>query len=118
MYLLRQDSWMEKVRNAPQSQQAIWARGDRAARLNAAQALDLDDMLADRGTSKSDINTCLADDEAALTLISNGNADRDDFAVAATPSFALDGELLVDVHNWTGLYPVLAERFRPGNEPD
>ncbi|MFU7529202.1 thioredoxin domain-containing protein [Qipengyuania sp. ASV99] len=115
MYLMRQDSWMEKARTAPQAQQAIWARGDRDARLNAARALDLDDMLAERGTSMADINTCLADDAAALALIRNGNADRDEFAVPGTPSFALDGELLNEVHTWGALYPVLAERFRPEN---
>ena len=115
MYLVRQDDWLNKVRNAPQSQQAIWARGDRAGRLNAARALDLDDMLAERGTSIADINTCLSDNEAALALIQNGNADRDEFAVPGTPSFALDGELLTDVHSWNALYPVLAERFRPDN---
>ncbi len=115
MYLLSQDAWMDKARSAPQGQQAIWARGDRAARLNAARALDLDDMLAERGTSMADINTCLSDDAAALELISNGNADRDEFAVPGTPSFALDGELLNEVHSWSALYPILAERFRPGN---
>ena len=115
MYLMRQDSWLDKARTAPQAQQAIWARGDRDARLNAARALDLDDMLAERGTSMADINTCLANDAAALELIRNGNADRDEFAVSGTPSFALDGELLNEVHTWGALYPVLAARFRPQN---
>ncbi len=115
MFLMRQDDWLDKVRSAPQSQQTIWARGDRAGRLNAARALDLDDMLAARGLSIADINTCLADNETALALIRSGDADRDEFAVPGTPSFALDGELLTDVHSWSALYPVLAERFHPDN---
>jgi protein-disulfide isomerase len=114
MYLMRQDAWLEKARSAPQSQQAVWARGDKASRLNVAQALDLDDMLAARGVSKADINTCLADDEAALALIRNGRADAAEFAVPGTPSFALDGELLADVHDWKSLYPILSDHFRPG----
>ncbi|MEE4199274.1 thioredoxin domain-containing protein [Erythrobacter sp.] len=114
MFLMRQDAWLEKARQAPQSQQAIWQRGDAASRLNAAQALDLDDMLAARGVSKVDINKCLADDKAALALISGGRADREEFAVPGTPSFALDGELLEGVHDWPALYEVLSERFRPG----
>ncbi len=118
MYMLGQAAWLAKASSAPQTQQAVWARGDRAARLNAAQALDLDDMLAARGTSMSEINTCLSDDEAALALIRNANADRDEFAVSGTPSFALDGELLNEVHNWGALYPILAARFRPGNEQE
>jgi protein-disulfide isomerase len=116
MYLYAQDTWLGTARNAPQSQQAIWARGNSAARLSAARALDLDDMLAVRGMSMPEINACIADDAAALALIENGRADNDEFTVPGTPSFALDGVLLTDVHNWAALYPVLAERFRPGNE--
>lgn len=118
MYLMRQETWLAKAQSAPQSQQAAWARGDKAARISMASALDLDDMLAARGTSRMDINTCLNDDQTALALIRNGNADRADFAVPGTPSFALDGELLANVHSWSALYPVLEERFRPGNEQE
>lgn len=113
MYLTQQDKWIAKAQAAPASQQAIWARGDAAARLNAAQALDLDDMLAERGMSKVDINGCLGDNQAALKLIQNAQADREEFAIPGTPSFALDGELLADVHNWDSLYPVLSEHFKP-----
>ena len=113
MFLFAQASWLEKARTAPQAQQAIWARGDRASRINAATALDFDDMLADKGISRTDINTCLADDQAALALIRSGNADREEFAVPGTPAFALDGKLLDGVHSWQQLYPVLAQRFRP-----
>ena len=114
LFLMRQDQWLGKARQAPQSQQAIWARGDRAARVAMAQALDLDDMLADRGASMADIRTCLNDDAAARALIDNSNADRTEFGVPGTPSFALDGELLDGVHDWRSLSPVLEERFRPG----
>ena len=110
---MRQDEWLQKAISAPQSQQAIWGRGDRAARVAMAQALDLDDMLVDRGASMAELRTCLNDDTAARALIDNSNADRDDFGVTGTPSFALDGELLPGVHNWSTLYPVLAARFRP-----
>lgn len=113
MYMTSQDTWLEQARQAPQSQQAIWARGDSAARLSAARALDLDDMLAKRGLSLSEINACLADDDAALALFDAGRADREEFAVPGTPSFALDEELLAQVHSWDTLYPVLMERFRP-----
>ena len=112
MFLMRQQVWLTKAQNAPQSQQAIWMRGDKASRMNAAAALDLDDMLADNGTSRTEINTCLNDDQAALALIRNGNADREEFAVPGTPSFALDGTLLKDVHSWSALYPVLQAHFR------
>lgn len=115
MYMTRQEDWLGKARTAPQAQMATWSRGDKAARINMATALDLDDMLAERGVSRVDISNCLSDDAAALKIIENGNADRTQFNVTGTPSFALDGELLAGVHNWTSLYPVIEARFRPGN---
>ena len=113
MYLSRQQQWLTRAQQAPQSQQAVWMRGDRAARINAATALDLDDMLADRGTSRAAINTCLSDDQAALALIRNGQSDATEFGVRGTPSFALDGSLLEGVHSWDTLSPVLQQHFRP-----
>lgn len=118
MYLARQRQWLAQAQSAPASQQAVWARGDRAARLNVAMALDLDDMLAERGMSRTDITACLSDDQAALALIRGGQADAAEFSVRGTPSFALDGELLEGVHSWGTLYPVLEKRFSPENEQD
>ncbi|BDI61562.1 DsbA family protein [Qipengyuania nanhaisediminis] len=118
LFMMRQDAWMKKVTDAPASQQAIWARGDRAARVAMAQALDFDDMLANRGASLVDLRSCLNDDNAARALIASSNADRGQFAVTGTPSFALDGELLDGVHNWAALYPVLEARFRPDRARD
>lgn len=113
MFLMRQSTWLQKAIEAPQAQRSLWARGDRAARISMASALDFDDMLAARGTSRADITTCLSDDAAAQKLIDNGRADAEEFAVPGTPSFAMDGELLDGVHNWAALYTVIAERFRP-----
>lgn len=114
-FMTTQSRWLDKARQAPASQQAIWGRGDRDARLNAAQALDLDDMLTNRGQSIAEVNACLMDDAAAQALIDNGRADQQEFAVPGTPSFALDGALLDRVHTWDALYAVLSERFKSTN---
>ncbi|MEO1220436.1 MAG: thioredoxin domain-containing protein [Pseudomonadota bacterium] len=113
MYLMRQESWMTKLRNTPQSQMQSWSSGHKTSRISMAAALDLDDMLAERGVSRMDITTCLNDDQAALKLVQNGAADKEEFAYPGTPSFALDGKLLDQVHTWGALYPVIAERFKP-----
>lgn len=117
-FMFSQSTWLSKARQAPQSQQAIWLRGDTNGRLNAARALDLDDKLVARGMSIADVNACLQDDAAAQVLIDNSNADRSEFGVPGTPSFALDGELLKDVHQWTTLYPVLSAKFAEGTPAD
>ncbi|MFN3989056.1 MAG: DsbA family protein [Erythrobacter sp.] len=108
-----QSEWLEKARNAPRSQLEIWFRGDASARVNAATALGLVDMFANAGLSRAAINTCLTDDKAAAKLLDDTDAARSEFAVPGTPSFALDGKLIKDVHDWKGLYPVLSARFAP-----
>jgi protein-disulfide isomerase len=112
-FMYGQSQWMAKFQNAPQSQQAIWARADKASRMNAASALGLADMLVQRGQSLSEVNACVMNDAAAQKLIDAGTADRIDFNIEGTPSFAMDGKLLANVHNWAALYPVLSARFAP-----
>jgi hypothetical protein len=112
-FMLTQEQWLGKVRNAPQTQQAIWARGDKASRMNAASALGLTQMLVERGGSVAALDACVMDDATAQRLIDNGRADNTEFGIPGTPSFALDGKLLTNVHSWDALYPVLSARFTP-----
>lgn len=109
--MLSQNEWLGKARSAPQTQQAIWARADKASRINAASALGLIQMLEQRGESASALQTCVMDDAAAQRLVENGRADNADFAITGTPSFALDGKLLDAVHGWDTLAAVLLTRF-------
>ncbi|SHN52600.1 thioredoxin domain-containing protein [Erythrobacter sanguineus] len=112
-FMYSQGDWIAKYQNAPQSQQSAWARGDKASRMNAANALGFTDMLVKRGQSLSEVNACVMDDAAAQQLVNNAAADNAEFDVAGTPSFALDGKLLENVHNWDSLYPVLSAHFTP-----
>lgn len=113
--MLSQGEWMAKARAAPQAQQAVWGRADKASRMNAASALGLSAMLAARGQSQAELDACVVDDAAAQKLLDNGRADFTEFSVNATPSFALDGKLLTDVHSWDALYPVLNARLTPAS---
>jgi protein-disulfide isomerase len=110
-FMFAQEKWIAKFQSAPQSQQAIWARGDRPSRMNAASALGLTAMLTERGQSVAELNACLLDDAAARKLVDNSAADLAEFAVPGTPSFVLDGKLLTEVHSWEALYLVLSARF-------
>jgi protein-disulfide isomerase len=113
MLMLSQANWLGRARAAPVSQQQIWQRGDKAARANAASALGLTEMLAARGKSHTELDACLADDTAAKALLVNEAADASEFGITGTPSFALDGKLLTDVHSWDALYPLLSAIFAP-----
>jgi protein-disulfide isomerase len=116
LLLYSQRTWLPKAFDAPQSQRDAWERADAAARLNAAQALDLDDMLAAQGMPMPQINACLADDKAAEAILANDAADRTEFGIEGTPSFALDGNTLPDVYSWPDLAAVLQARFAPGSQ--
>lgn len=112
--MLAQADWLGKARNAPASQQQIWLRGDKAGRLNAASALGLTAMLARRGQSQAELDACVSDDAAARKLVDNGLADKGELGVNSTPSFALDGKLLDEVHTWETLYPALSAKLAAG----
>jgi protein-disulfide isomerase len=116
--MLSQADWLGKARAAPQTQQQIWLRGDKAGRMNAASALGLSAMLVARGESQSTLDACVMDDAAAKRLVDNGRADFTELAVNSTPSFAMDGKLLSEVHSWEALYPVLSARFTPAPAGD
>jgi protein-disulfide isomerase len=111
--MLNQATWLGKARGAPQSQIEIWQRGDKAGRMNAVSALGLTELLVQRGQSRAELDACVSNDAAAKALLANDDADAAEFGVSGTPSFALDGKLLADVHGWETLYPVLSARFAP-----
>jgi protein-disulfide isomerase len=113
MFLYSQDEWLTEAINAPQSQQAIWARADANARLSAARALDLDDKLTERGMTLPQVNACLTDEALASTILANDRADRAEFGITGTPTFALDGKVLTEAHDWPTLASALQQRFRP-----
>lgn len=115
-FLYSQDTWLGKAVKAPQTQQQVWARGTAEARVNAARALGLYDILRDRGYSIMQVDMCLRDEEAAKTILANGQADREEFNITVTPTFALNGETLTQIGDWPSLAALLQERFRP--EPE
>lgn len=111
--LYSQETWLPKAVNAPQSQQQVWARMTPAARANAATALGLNDTMRDHGLSTGQITSCLRDEAAAQKILANDAADRTEFGITGTPTFALDGKTLEGVGNWPTLASALQNRFRP-----
>ena len=112
-FLYSQDTWLTKATKAPQGQQQVWASLTPQARIIAANALGLDDILRDRGYSMPKVADCLRDNAAVAELLANDKADREQFQITGTPTFALDGAKLTDAYDWPTLATVLQERFRP-----
>ena len=111
-FLYSQDDWLNEAINAPQSQQALWARGTAESRVNAAQSLGLNEIMRAKGFEAPDIDRCLRDDAKVAQILANDEADRKTFSITGTPTFALDGQKL-EAGDWPSLAQTLQKRFRP-----
>lgn len=103
-FMHAQPRWLSLARSTTPAQRQRWAAGDLPSRMRAvASDLDFYQIMEGRRYERSEIDRCLADTDRAKTLADNSARDGDRFNVAGTPSFALDGTLLPDVHDWPAL---------------
>lgn len=110
MFMTRQNIWLEKARKSTRAQQASWFGPDKlASRQSMSQQLGFYDMMETRGYTRPELDRCLADQARADALEANTIADAEEFGVTGTPSFALGGKLLPQVHSWQALEAVLAK---------
>lgn len=97
------------LRMAVKSQTDRWLHGDPAASRRAvASDLKLYEIFERRGYSRAELDRCLADNALAARIEAAAQEDHATKGVKYTPSFAVNGELLEDVHDWAGLQAALA----------
>ncbi len=73
----------------------------------------LDTVMQARGYSAEQITTC-ASDMVVFQQIGEGNRNaQQQYGVSATPSFALDGKLLPNIHAWQGVRAALVAAKTP-----
>jgi protein-disulfide isomerase len=102
-FLVRQDDWLDKARAATPAQQQRWSTGTDQARWRAiAGDLGLYIMMEARGYSRGEIDACLNPADA-LRIATQSRADGTKYGVNGTPSFALNGTTLANVHSWASL---------------
>jgi len=112
MFMLSQPDWLPKFTQGTPAQKAVWNNGDNAAgRRSIATALGFYPMIESRGYSRTEADRCLADEGQAERLRGNTDADFEEFGIPGTPSFAIDGEVLENVHSWQSLVPHIGKRF-------
>lgn len=96
------------------AQEARW-RGtaqDRAAgRRTIAQDFGFYDILEKQGLSRPQATRCLNDNALAQRLVDQTQADDKKYDMSGTPSFALDGNMLVGTHTWDLLQPQIDARL-------
>jgi len=104
-----QEDWLQVAVNASPAQQQRWTTGPIGARMRAiASDLDFYELMEPRGYTVAQLDRCLTDEAALQNLLARAQADDAQFEITGTPSFAVNGEMLVNVHSWTALSPILA----------
>ncbi|HOB14056.1 MAG TPA: thioredoxin domain-containing protein [Novosphingobium sp.] len=111
--LLRsQEKWAAPISYATGAQQARWKHPDLGTRNRAiASDLHLYDVMETRGYDRQTLERCLTDKtEAARIEAQRAAAEAD--GVVGTPSFSINGKLLLDTNDWASLRPQLDESLR------
>ena len=110
--MLAQPKWLPVAEKATSAQQSRWYNGPGPARRRAiASDLKLYDIMAPRGYDRIALDKCLGDEAMAKRLADQSAADDKKWKVAGTPSFAIDGTMLVGTHAWPILQPQLDARL-------
>ena len=106
--MFAQDDWLPAFQNSTAVQRARWTTGTHAARMRAIAADgDFYRIMERRGYSRTELDACLADEARGNDLEAIAKATRDEFGFIYTPSFALNGEALSEVHSWSALETAL-----------
>lgn len=106
--MLSHDRWMGRARSATPGQQQRWSTGDFGAQMRAiGDDLDFHELMEPRGLSRSQVDRCLSDEPRARRIVAAHEANQADFDIPGTPSFAINGQLLANVHSWDVLQAAL-----------
>lgn len=119
-FMLRQDKWLAEARKASEGQMQLWQQGGTSANARRAMAssLELYDIVEPNGLDRVAAGRCLADQTLADRLLAQAKGSREQFGVAGTPSFALNGQLLKGVHQWATLQPAIDDALAGAGTPD
>lgn len=107
-----QPKWLAVAGRATAAQQSRWTNGPTGARRRAiASDLGFYTLMAPRGYERVALDKCLNDDALAKRLADQSVADDKKWNVSATPSFAINGTLLLATSTWDMLRAQLDARL-------
>jgi protein-disulfide isomerase len=111
-FLRSQDSWVQRADSATEGQKQRWSNPNRVAAMQAiASDLGFYDIMSQRGYDRMTLDRCLAD-QAMYNRILAMRQGALDAGVTGTPSFAINGILLPDAHDWPSLEAALHDRLK------
>lgn len=109
--LRSQDQWLKRISETTAATQARWRTGSMPERMRAvAGDAGFYEIMARRGYDRVATNKCLADEAVARRIAAQSKADADSFGIEGTPSFAIGGKLLDNVHTWETLQQAIDSR--------
>jgi protein-disulfide isomerase len=111
VFLRTQGRWLGIAQRATKAQQARWYNGDMPSRRRAiANDLGFYTIAASRGLDRVAVDRCLAD-EALAQRLANQTLEGEKAGVTGTPSFKLNGDLLIGTFSWSVLRAQLDARL-------
>ena len=111
MFLRSQAKWIQGIARSTSVQRNRWYTGDRAMRMRAvASDFHFYDMMATRGYDRMTLDKCISDNALAERLAAI-SAASDKLGIDHTPSFTLNGQLLLGTNDWGLLEPQIAARL-------
>jgi hypothetical protein len=110
-FMATQDKWLAKYDGFTPAQTARWTSGPVPTRLRAiASDFDFYAIAAHWSYSRPQVDKCLGD-AATLKRVTAQTEAASAKGVDSTPSFAINGEVLADTHDWTLLVPQIDARL-------
>lgn len=111
MMMRSQSKWIQPLTTMTPTQRTRWENPDFRTRMRyIATDFHLYDMFATRGYDRRTMDACLANETKARQLAQMGQA-AEALGITSTPSFLLDGQVLVGTHSWDVLEPQIAARL-------
>ena len=103
---------MKLLSEHSKAQSDRWEAQDHAAARRAiATDFGFYELMERQGLSRSQATACLNNEALAKRIADQRQADDAKYDISGTPSFALDGNLLVATHDWSLLQPQIDARL-------
>lgn len=110
-FMRSQNAWIGRIASASETQRARWTSGTLSARTRAvASDFKFYEIMASRGYDRPSSDRCLADAVMAQRLAKQTEKGGK-LGITRTPSFTIDGTLLLGTHEWALLRPQLDARM-------
>lgn len=110
-FLRQQNQWLGRAQSLSKEQLKRWYDGPQPARMRAiASDLGLYQIAQAQGLDRPAADRCLAN-EAMMKRLTDLTVAADKAGVDSTPTFAINGTVLIGTHDWSTLEPQLKVRM-------